>query len=167
MKMHLLLIVVFACLVAACSQPPPPPVAKPDLAAEEKAIRDVDAQWLKAVQDRNAEASAAVFAGDGVSYRTHLEPAVGPAAIQAANAKDMAENPKMVWTWTTDSIQIAESGEIAAQTGQYHFSAMGPKGNGEDKGRFVTVWKKVGGQWKVAHDIGSTTIPEVPPAKKH
>ena len=40
------------------------------------------------------------------------------------------------------------------------------KGNGEDKGRFVTVWKKVNGEWKVAHDIGSTTMPEPPPEKK-
>ena len=50
MKVHFLLVVALASLVAACSQPTPAPVSKPDLAMEEKAIRDVDAQWLKAVQ---------------------------------------------------------------------------------------------------------------------
>jgi uncharacterized protein (TIGR02246 family) len=166
MKTHLLLVVAIACLVAACSQPTPAPVSKPDLAMEEKAIRDADAQWLKAVQDRNPETPAALFASDGVSYRTHLEPIVGPAAIQAANVKELAENPKRVVAWTTDSIQVAESGELAVQAGTYHFTGLGPKGDGEDKGRFVTVWKKIGGEWKVAHDIGSTTMPEIPPAKK-
>ena len=34
------------------------------------------------------------------------------------------------------------------------------------QGRFVTVWKKVGSEWKVAHDIGSTTMPEAPSEKK-
>jgi ketosteroid isomerase-like protein len=41
-----------------------------------------------------------------------------------------------------------------------------PKGDREDKGRFVTVWKKVNGEWKVAHDIGSTTMPETATEKK-
>jgi uncharacterized protein (TIGR02246 family) len=166
MKVHLLLLIVLASLVAACSQPPPAPVSKPDLAMEEKAIRDADAQWLKAVQERNPSGEAALFASDGVAYRNHVEPLVGPSAIQAASVKDYAENPKMAFTWTTESIQVAQSGELAIQTGEYQFTGLGPKGEGEDKGRFLTVWKKVGSEWKVAYDMGSTTIPETPPAKK-
>ena len=50
-------------LAAGCSQPAPP---KLDLAAEEKAIRDTDARWLKAVQAHDAVGEAAVFASDGV-----------------------------------------------------------------------------------------------------
>jgi ketosteroid isomerase-like protein len=166
MKVHFLLFVVLASLVAACSQPPPAPVSKPDLAMEEKAIRDMDAQWLKAAQERNVAAEAAMFASDGVAYRAHVEPLVGPAANQAYITKDYADNPKLVAAWTTDSVQVAESGDLAIQTGEYHFTGIGPKGDGEDKGRFLTVWKKVGGEWKVAYDMGSTTIPETPPAKK-
>jgi hypothetical protein len=52
------------------------------------------------------------------------------------------------------------------QTGQYHVTGIGANGDPEDTGRFVTVWKKVGGESKVAHDIGSTTMPEAPPEKK-
>ncbi len=166
MKVHFLLVIVLASLVAACSQPPPAPVSKPDLAMEEKAIRDVDAQWLKAVQEHNASAEAALFASDGVRYRYHDELLVGPAAIQAASVKYYAENPKMGVTWTTESIQVAQSGELAIQTGEYQFIGLGPKGEGEDRGRFLTVWKKVGSEWKVAHDITSTTVPETPPANR-
>jgi ketosteroid isomerase-like protein len=166
MKVHFLLFVVLAFLVAACSQPPPAPVSKPDLAMEEKAIRDADAQWLKDSQERNAAAEAALFASDGVAYRAHLAPIVGPAAYQAYVTKDYEENPKLVAAWTTDSIQVSESADLAIQTGEYDFTGIGPKGEGEDKGRFVTVWKKVGSEWKVAYDIGSTTMPEAPPAKK-
>jgi uncharacterized protein (TIGR02246 family) len=166
MKVHFLLFAVLAFLAASCSQPPPAPVSKPDLAMEEKALRDMDAQWLKAAQERNPAGEAAMFASDGVAYRSHLEPFVGPAAIQAMSTKDYAENPETALTWTTDSIQIAQSGDLAIQTGEYHVTGMGPKGNGEDKGRFLTVWKKVDGEWKVAYDMGSTTMPEAPPAKK-
>ena len=133
---------------------------------EEKAIRDLDARWAKAVQDRDQATEAAVLASDGVVYPEHLDPLVGPAAYQAWSAKMFAENPQIAHTWTTDSIQLAESGELAIQTGEFHTTGLGPKGDREDKGHFVTVWKKVGGEWKVAHDIGSTTMPEIPPAKK-
>ena len=153
-------------LVAACSQPAPSPASKPDLAAEEKAIRDTDARWQKAAQDRDPAGEAAIFASDGVAYREHVDPLVGPAAFQTWDSKVYAENPRQNTTWTTESLRVADSGDLAIQTGEYHVTAMGPKGDQEDRGRFVTVWKKVNGEWKVAHDIGSTTMPEIPAEKK-
>ena len=107
-----------------------------------------------------------MFASDGVAYREHVDPLVGPAAFQAWDTKILADNPKQTSTWKTDSIQFADSGNLAIQTGQYQITGIGPKGDGEDKGRFVTIWKKVGGEWKVAHDIGSTTMPETHAGKK-
>ena len=166
MRLRFVLMVFIVSLVAACSQPAPSPAPKPDLATEEKAIRDMDARWLKAAQDRDPAAEAAMFASDGVAYREHVDPLVGPAAFQAWDTKLYADNPKQIVTWTTDSIRVADSGDLAIQIGEYHETGIGPKGDGEDKGYFVTVWKKVGGEWKVAHDISSTTMPEAPPEKK-
>lgn len=100
-----------------------------------------------------------------MAYREHNDPIVGPTAVQQYVTKNNADNPKSTVTWTTDAIRFAESADMAIQTGEYHFSGLGPKGDVEDKGRFLTVWKKVGGNWKVAHDIGSTTMP-APPQKK-
>jgi uncharacterized protein (TIGR02246 family) len=156
-----------ACLVAACSQPAPAPAPapKPDLAAEEKAIREADARWLKAVQAKDAAGEAAMFATDGVAYRDHIDPLVGPAAVQGYETKFQADNPKENMSWSTDAVHVAESGDVAIQTGVYRVSGLGPQGNGEDEGRFVTVWKKVNGEWKVAHDIGATTMPEAPVRK--
>jgi ketosteroid isomerase-like protein len=159
MRLRHLLIVPLVFVSSSCSQPTPAPNAKPDLAVEEKAIRDADAGWLKAAQARDASAEASTFASDGVAYREHVDPLVGPAAFQTWDAKQYAENPKQIGQWTTEAIHISDSGDLAVQTGQYHVTGIGPKGDGEDNGRFVTVWKKVGGEWKVAHDIGSTTMP--------
>src|SRR5262249_53632202 len=136
------------------------------LSIEEKAIREMDGRWLKAAQSRDAAGEAAVFASDGIAYREHVEPLVGPAAFEAWDAKLLADNPKQTSTWTTGSIQFADSGNMAIQTGQYRITGIGPNGDGEDKGHFVTIWKKVGGEWKVAHDIASTTMPERTPEKK-
>ena len=106
-----------------------------------------------------------IEASDGVAYREHVDPLVGPQAFQAWVTKLYADNPKQSVTWSTNSISIADSGDLAIQTGEYHVTGLGPKGDREDKGRFVTVWKKVSNEWKVAHDIGSTTMPEVPAEK--
>jgi ketosteroid isomerase-like protein len=100
-----------------------------------------------------------------VAYREHVDPLVGPAAYEAFTVKLYADNPKQIGTWTTDAVQVTESGDLAVQTGQFHVTGIGPKGDGEDRGRFVTIWKKVNGEWKVAHDIGSTTMP-APGAEK-
>jgi ketosteroid isomerase-like protein len=49
--------------------------------------------------------------------------------------------------------------DVAVETGSYHLTGLGPKGDIEDRGRFLTVWKKVDGEWKVAYDMGATTMP--------
>ena len=63
-------------------------------------------------------------------------------------------------------IRVAAAGDLAFQTGEYRTTGIGPKGDGEDKGNFVTVWKKVNGEWKVAHDISANSMPEAPMKKK-
>ena len=166
MRSLTVLTVAVGFLVAACSQSAPAPAPKPDLASEENAIRDMDARWLKAAQSRDPSGEAGMFASDGVAYREHNDPLVGPAAYQAFETKFYADNPKASTTWSTDAIRVAESGDLAIQTGEFHNTALGPKGDREDKGRFVTVWRKTNGEWKVAHDIGSTTMPEVQAEKK-
>jgi uncharacterized protein (TIGR02246 family) len=147
-------------LATACAAPAPPPPPAPDLAAAEAAIRAADARWLKAAQAHDAAGEAAMYANDGVSYRVHHEPMVGPAAYQAYVEKEYADNPKLAVNWTTNSLVVATSGDLAVQTGTVHVTGLGPKGDGEDRSRFVTVWKLVNGEWKVAHDIGSTTMPD-------
>jgi hypothetical protein len=44
-------------------------------------------------------------------------------------------------------------------------TGLGPKGEGSDTGKFVTVWKKVDGAWKVMYDLGNSTVPLPTPAK--
>jgi len=156
MRVALILFVAVA-LVSACSPAP----RAPDLAADEMAIRALAAQWRKALLDRDAATQAAMFAPDGVSYHDSQEPLVGPAAILAWESRSAAEHPKARITSTTTAIRIAASGDLAVQSGEGSLTSLGA--NGEDQAvhrqRFVTVWKKINGEWKVAHDIAVNTTP--------
>ena len=150
-----------AVVTAACAQPapaPPPAAPKVDLAAEESAIRAADAAWLKAAQAKDVATEVAVLAPGGMVIRQN-QPAMDAAAFQAHITKDYTENPKTMSNWITDSIRVADSGEWAVQTGQYTVSGLGPKGEGTDSGRFVTIWTKSGGTWKVLQDTSVSTSP--------
>jgi ketosteroid isomerase-like protein len=151
-------VVLFA---AACAQPTPsapPAPPKPDLAAEEQAIRAADRAWLKAAQARDAAGEVAVLAPGALVIREN-EPAMDAAAFQAYLVKDYADNPKATVDWNTDSIRVADAGEWAVQTGQYTVGALGLTGDGSDSGRFVTIWTKTGGAWKVTQDTSVSTTP--------
>lgn len=150
-------------LVAACSQPDSAAMPGPDLAAEEEAIRAANAQWLEAAKAKDPAGEASFLAMDGVIYREHIDPIVGPGAFQTYIEQEYANNPQIDVTWTTRTIQVGKGGDLAVQTGDYHVMHLGPNGDGADEGRFVTVWKKVDGAWKVAEDIGSSTMPEPTP----
>src|SRR5436190_1015257 len=149
------IISVAVILAIGCSTTP----RSPDLAAEEQAIRSLAARWQKALLDRDAATQAAMFADDGLEYHGGEEPLVGPKAILAWETKAATNNPKAVITSKTNEIRIAASGDLAVQSGEGRITAMAA--NGEDHSvrtqRFVTVWKKVNGEWKVAHDIAVDT----------
>jgi ketosteroid isomerase-like protein len=54
---------------------------------------------------------------------------------------------------------VADSGDWAVQTGQFTVTGLGPAGGGTDSGRFMTIWTKSGGAWKVLQDTSVSTSP--------
>jgi len=150
------LFVIYVFQTIAAGKSPTSPHAEDD-----KAIRDLSSRWQQALLARDADGQAAMFAADGVSYHDGQEPLVGPAAIRAWESKSVANHPKAVITSTTERIEFARSGDVAVQTGEGRLTNLGE--NGEDRKvhrqRFVTVWKKVNGEWKVAHDIAVNVTP--------
>jgi uncharacterized protein (TIGR02246 family) len=151
-------LIFIALSAAACA---PPAAAPVDLAAEEQAVRAVSMQWLELQRARDMAAIAALFTDDGKLFREHNEPAVGPAAIEAYLTRDQAENPNSVANWTTDRVEVAATADLAVEYGTWSDTGLGPNGTEQDQGRYVTVYRKVNGAWKVAADISLSTKPEL------
>jgi uncharacterized protein (TIGR02246 family) len=138
--------------------------SKTDQKADEQAIRALSMKWLDLWKKRDVAGMAALFVNDGVVYRENQEPSVGLTAIQAQFAKDFKENPKMVSNWTTDRVVIAVSGDLAIEYGSWNDNGRGSEGTDNDHGKFITVYRKVNGTWKVFSDCGISTK-AVTPAK--
>jgi uncharacterized protein (TIGR02246 family) len=129
-----------------------------DLAAEEKRIRELDAAWVAAVAAKDVKATAAFYADDGRIMPQNVPAAEGPEAVGAVwsaffQLKDFA------LTFEPTSIAVAEAGDIAYDIGTYSLAFTGDQGPVQDLGKYVVVWKKVDGEWKVAADIFNSNGP--------
>jgi uncharacterized protein (TIGR02246 family) len=155
-KQRFIPLLLWIALILTTCMPQQPKI---DLKAEEEAVRAISMNWLELMKARDAAAIAALFADDGIVFSMNQEPLVGPAAIQANLAGDFAENPERVINWTTDRVDVAASGDLATEFGSWTESIPGPAGVEEDQGKYITVYRKVNGVWKVAGDMGISTKP--------
>jgi uncharacterized protein (TIGR02246 family) len=133
--------------------------------ADAQAIRARSMQWLAASRSRNLDGLMANFSDDAVAvYDGKL--LAGAAAIRRFEAAGFAENakkPGYVLSWQTTSVDVAQAADLAIESGTWSERWNGA-GN-QRQGNYLTVWRKVGGVWKVARDI---SVPEgtPEPAKK-
>jgi uncharacterized protein (TIGR02246 family) len=123
-----------------------------DSKAEEQRIRDLDVKWVAAVAAKDAEATAAFYADDGRIMPQNAPASEGPAAV-AEVWKGFFQLQDFALTFEPTHIAVAEAGDIAYDIGTYSLAFTGEKGPVQDVGKYVVVWKKVGGGWKVAADI--------------
>jgi ketosteroid isomerase-like protein len=134
-----------------------------DRAADEQAIKDLGSQMVTAAAAKDA-AKLGTFYADGGRFMAPNAPiAEGPAAISAGWAS-MFELPGVAVTWSPTMVHIADGGDLAYDVGTYNMSFDDPKGKVTDTGKYLTVWSKVGGQWKIVADMFNSDIP-VPAAK--
>lgn len=77
-----------------------------------------------------------------------------------AHSDTTAAGPAKVDKQAEEQAIRDDAGDLAAERGTYQASWTGPKGKKiEDRGNYVTVWKKVDGQWKVLSDINTSEVP--------
>ncbi len=126
-----------------------------DVAAEAQAIRDISAAWLEAYRAGDGETIANTFApnGETIFDGDHL---VGRDAILADFEANYAMNPDRVMSWSTTSVEVAASGDLAVERGEWTMDPDGPGEAPEEHGQYVTTYKKMDGRWHVIVDAGTT-----------
>jgi uncharacterized protein (TIGR02246 family) len=152
--------------LSACGPSTPPDTR----AADEKTIRDLDAQWAKAAADRDLDATISYYSDDASLLPPNAPIATGTHAIRGAWAPMLAPDISLSWKATTG--EVARSGDLAYLMGVYQMTSKGPQGKSTtDNGKFVEVWKKeTDGKWKAVADIFNSDSPVVaaaPEKKSH
>ena len=56
-----------------------------------------------------------------------------------------------------DTVEVERAGDMAYEVGKY---ALSGKAGKIDHGKYIVVWKKVNGRWKLHRDISTANMPE-------
>lgn len=139
-------------LMLALGWPLPALAQTADLAAEEQNIQTLDEQWVATVAKKDAAATADFYAADGAILPPDAPLAQGREAI-AAVWQSLYDLPDFQLTFAPTQIVVAQAGDVAYDIGTYSLGFSGDQGPVSDQGKYVVVWKRVDGAWKVAADI--------------
>ncbi len=149
-------------LASACSQQTPVDTR----AADESAIRSLDAQWSKAAGANDLEGTVSYYTDDASLLPPNAPIATGKQAIRAVWASLLG--PDVSVSWQVSKIEVSRSGDLAYVMGVYVLTMKDPQGKPvTDHGKLVEVWKKqTDGQWKTVTDIFNSDLPLPAPPKK-
>ena len=131
-------------------------------AADESAIRDLNASWFKIYNTHDAAALTALYADDAVLMMPGAPVARGRAAIQAAYQKDLDAMAKsgMMNNLGSDS-EIVASGDLAYESNT--FTVTDKSGKKVDSGKYLTVFARRDGKWMIVRDIWNSDAGTVTP----
>lgn len=158
-RLMLSVVAVIAALSApaAEAQVAPPPAAAAR-SADEQAIWELEGRWNRLIAARDLEGIVALYASDGLVMPAGSPAAQGPAAVRQVWT-GLLGLPGLKATLTPLQVTVAGSRDLALDRGRYELTTTGAGGPATEVGKYLVVWKKVGGAWKVAADMFSSDAP--------
>jgi uncharacterized protein (TIGR02246 family) len=117
------------------------------------AIAASTTQFIDAFRRQDAAGCASLYTTDGATLPPNADIARGHAAIQA------------VWQEAFDagltgfevaSLEVETAGDLAYEMGRY---TMYAGDNLADEGKYILIWKREAGQWRIHRDIVNTSRP--------
>lgn len=109
--------------------------------------------FMDAFKQNNATAVAACYTMEAQLLVPHMAPVCGRAAIEAV-FRAMGGHGH---TLEPETQELEGHGDTAIETGCYTRKDAG--GATLDSGKYVLIWKRVGGVWQMHRDMVSTNLP--------
>ena len=149
-------------LLCACGSSTPPDTR----AADEKVIRDLEAQWSRTASSKNVDGTVAYYTDDAALLPPNAPIADNKQAIRASWASLLAPGTSVSWEATR--VEVSRSSDLAYTQGTYQAKFKDAQGKPvSDHGKYVEVWKKqADGKWKVVSDIYNSDVAAAAPAEK-
>jgi ketosteroid isomerase-like protein len=134
----------------------PPANGAGDTAADEAAIKVAGADWDKSYNAGNADSILERYADDAVLMPPGAPAVNGAAAMKEYLKKDMTEAAAggVVLAIDTSRAALAVSGDFAWRSGT--FALRDRNGATLDTGKWLEVWRKADGKWRIVRDIWNT-----------
>jgi uncharacterized protein (TIGR02246 family) len=126
------------------------------VAAQQDVRRAVEAQnkrFVAAAAKADTAAIGGLYTDDAQAFPPNSDVVKGRAAIQ------------QMWKGVFDSgvagasletSDVESQGDLAYETGRYEMKLK--DGKAADRGKYVVVWKRIGGEWRIHRDIWNTSM---------
>jgi uncharacterized protein (TIGR02246 family) len=157
------LVKILACLACLCALSA---AARKEAPSEETVIRELDRKWVEGIAAKDLDSTVAHYADDAAFLAPNASVSTGKVAIRAA-WEGLLKSPGLSLTFGPTTIRVARAGDMAYEIGTYKIGMDAPGGRAEDEGKYVYVWTRVGGDWKVAADIFNSSRSPIAPEVAH
>ena len=130
--------------------------AESSLDEDREQLQKIGAEYLKAFNAGDAKTVATFFAEDAVMVSWDGVPVKGREAIGNRMKEVFAANPKLKMASTAEEFRLIPSEGLVV------FGSVSNTGNSPEwptNGKFLTVWQKIEGQWKLVTDLGFVPYP--------
>lgn len=128
-----------------------------DLAAMRKVIEEKNALFTRAHVTGDQALIDAMFTEDAKSLPPESEPVIGMAAISQLTADYIAYG---VSEFSEETADFYGNEELLIDQGDYVM--VYGKDKTTERGKYLNVWKKEGGVWKIYSNIWNTNAPATP-----
>ncbi|HEY4930398.1 MAG TPA: DUF4440 domain-containing protein [Terriglobales bacterium] len=141
----------------AAQKPAPAAHKQARIASVAATIRRIGSDWALHWNAGDLDKVVATYSADAVYLPSHHQAVHGREAIReylrgplSRGATDLA----------FDVTYIKQHGGVSWDVGTYRMSVPQADGtNKEDRGKYLTVWKRVGTRWLIAADAWSSDLP--------
>ena len=116
-------------------------------------IRSANQNFEKNFASGDARGMASLYTSDGILLPTGAGIQKGTNAIQNFWQMVMDMGIKAAHL---ETLEVEQVGETAIEMGQYELS--GADGQRMDQGKYIVIWKRQAGQWKLHKDIWNTSL---------
>jgi len=163
--LHLRGTLTFAIVTALAGCAPPPPPPPPDLAAAEAEVRAASQGVSAAEAAKDTETALTFWAGDAIYQPANGPMVQGTEALRAAYTGFFSEEVGLAeFEGTTTAVHVAPSGDVAWEHGVNRMVFNSPEGPMTDLGKYLGVWEKRAGAWKIVALATSSDAPAPVPS---
>jgi uncharacterized protein (TIGR02246 family) len=122
-------------------------------------IRELDEAWKQAAERHDLDGMMAIYAADARELPAGMPDIVGRDAIRAFYQELLDSFPRFSNEFTVEEIVVSASNDLAVAHGTYRFTPDTDQPGTSQAGKFVGVWRRLDGDWRLAMNISNSGEP--------
>lgn len=123
-------------------------------------IRDMDETWAAAAARRDLDGMMAIYAPEAQELLPGSPPIVGRDAIRHFYHGLFEQFPRLAHHFHAEAITVAQSRDLAVVRGRYRFTPDTLHPEQAQVGKFVGVWGRQRGEWRLLLNISNSDQPK-------